>query len=51
MSKQSVWKVGDSLAISLPSGWAKQSKIVKGSRVRVFELEDGKLVISPEAIE
>ena len=49
MPKQKCVKIGDSYYIVLAAKWRQEHGIGDKSTVRVFETEDGKLVISPEA--
>ena len=47
MSQQNVLGINHSFYSLLPAKWCKEHGIEKGSMVKVFETEDGRLVIVP----
>ena len=49
--RQKVVSQSHSFYSLLPSKWCREHGIVKGSEVKVFETEDGKLVIAPLEVE
>ena len=48
MSQQTVFRSGAAVVTVLPSKWRKEHGIEAGSTIKLYETEDGKLVISAE---